>query len=287
MTCARTSQCESVTSHSPRHPMRVTGCKSPTGFSLSRRSAAWREPVRHYATGSATVEFIFLAPFILATMALVWDLREYVSYHTEIAREIYVAAEVVANETNTHPVTGDGPVGEVMRRTMEKLSPVGAGTIAVAVVTRGTVPVGASTTCNLTTDTCLPMVRTFWPPAATPDIGTWTDAGGILPPGGDCATFPQLLPPAGDHFPSDQPVLPNEISPDVSPPPPQEDWLSRKMRPQEWWVVVDSCLHPDGGLFGSFVLNGLRFFDISDSAFVLRKRAAWGSVHDISNCNWC
>ena len=220
-------------------------------------------------------------------MALVWDLREYVSYHTEIARELYVAGEVIANETNTHPVTGDGPIGEVMRRASEKLSWAGAGTIAVAVVTRGTVPVGASTTCNLPDDTCLPRVQTAWPPTANPDLGTWIDANGNLPPGGDCATFPSRLPPAGDHFPADLPVLPNEVPADVVPPPPQEDWLSRNMRLQEWWVVVDSCLHPDGGLFGGLVFGGLEFFDISESAFVLRKRAAWGSVHDLSTCNWC
>ena len=283
----RKAQCGLAPPVLPGYSLHGAGASSMPGIARFRRIGARPARARHDAAGSATIEFVFLAPFILLTMALVWDLREYVSYHTEIAREMYVAAELIANETDMHPVTGDGPVDEVMRRAMEKLAPVGAGTIAVAVITRGTVPVGASTTCNLPGDTCLPMVQTAWPPVADPDRGTWLDIDSTMAPGGDCATFPPLLPSPGGHFAAELPVLPNEVPPNATPPPAQEDWLSRNMRLQEWWVVVDSCLHPDGGLFGGFVLKGLQFFDISGSAFVLRKRAAWGSVHDLSTCNWC
>ena len=284
---ARTVQFDSAAPPLPKPQPLDAGGNALARLGSARGTAGSRASAAHCVTGTATIEFIVLAPFILLTMALVWDLREYVSHHTEIAREMYVAAEVIANEANAHPVSGAGPVGEVMRRAIAKLSSIGAGTVAAAVVTRGTIPVGASTTCNLADDTCLPMVRAAWPPAATPEEGTWADANGKFAPGGHCSTFAPRLPSAGAHFPADVPVLPNEVPADVIPPPAQEAWISRTMRPREWWVVVDSCLHPDGGLFGNVVLGGLQFFDTSDSDFVLRKRAVWASVHDISNCNWC
>ena len=284
---APVAQIDSAAPPSPKPQPLVEGGNASTRLETAVRGAGWRNSALRYATGSAAIEFIVLVPFILMTMALVWDLREYVSHHTEVAREVYVAAEVIANEVNAHPVTGEGPAGEVMRRTIEKLSSIGAGTISVAVVTRGTTPVGASIGCDLANDTCLPFVRSGWPPATAPDAGTWADAGAKFAPGGHCSTLPARLPDVGDHFPADMPVLPNEMPLNVDPPPPQEAWISRRMRLREWWVVVDSCLHSDGGLFGNVVLGGLTFFDTSDSDFALRKRAVWGSVHDISSCNWC
>ena len=169
---------------------------------------------------------------------------------------------------------------EVVRR----LGRDGAGRIAVALVTRGDRRAAASPIahpgCAVAGEWCLPRVAATWPPADTPEAGTWNA-------GGDCAGFTPPWPAAGEHFPADLPVLPDEASADTEPPPPQEDWLSRNLRPQEWWVVVDTCFHPDPGLFGGVALSGLEFFDISDSALVLRERAAWGSIHDYSSCNWC
>ena len=54
----------------------------------------------------------------------------------------------------------------------------------------------------------------------------------------------------------------------------------------EWWVVLDSCVHPDSGLLAELLVGlGVGVLDISD--FVVRRRAAWSSVHDLGDCTWC
>ena len=222
-----------------------------------------------------------MAPFILAMAALVWDLRQYIAYRTDVTREMFVVAEVIANETGT--TSADNPIPIAARRAMGRLADGGAGKVAVTVVTRGDRRLATATAPDLNCDTpgewCLPRVTAAWP-ATGGDEGTW---GG----GGDCAAFTTSLPAAGEHFPADLAVLPNEVAPDVSPTPPHQSWLSRNLRQEEWWVIVDTCVHPDPGLFGGWVLNGLAFFDTSRSALVFSRRAAWGSVHDYSDCNWC
>ena len=226
-----------------------------------------------------------MVPFVLVMMGLIWDLREYVSHRTELAREMYVVAEVIANDVGSSG--GDSPIETAVGRATDSLTGRGAGRISVAVITRGNRrDAGASDAhpdCADEANWCLPRVAHVWPPApphADADGGTWNDGGG-------CATFDPGLPNAGQHFAQDAPVLPNEVPADVTPRPAQEDWLSRNMRTQEWWVLVDTCFHSDGGLFGGMLLRGLRFFDIAQNAFVMHRRAAWGSVHDYSDCNWC
>ena len=244
-----------------------------------------RHGARPGHAGSATIEFLLMMPFMLAVMALVWDLREYISHHTQAARQMYVAAEVIANETEMDPVTGDGPIESVMRRVVdERLEPLGAGVLAVAVITRGTVPVGASSSCNLPDDTCLPVVHAAWPAPANPNLGRWAGGGGCQ---AFSSPYPLPLPLPGSHFPPGEPVLPNENPADAATPAPEDGWISRNLRPGEWWVIIDSCFHPDPGLFGGVIFQGLNFFDTSQSALILRKRVAWGSVHDLTNCKWC
>ena len=140
-----------------------------------------------------------------------------------------------------------------------------AGTIAVAVVTRGTER-GAGVPC-VADQWCLPRVALAWP--ASPDVGTWNTPG-------LCAAAGTSLPAQGQHFAADQHVLPNETGGGATAP---DAWISRNMRPTEWWVVVDTCLDPTPGLLWSGV-PGADLFDLS--GLVVRKRAAWGSVHDLS-----
>lgn len=217
--------------------------------------------------GSATVELVAVTPFALALAVFVLDVRTLVGFRTDLARETFALAEVIANETRTDPV------GTVMAEAMEEFERNNsAGTLAVAVVTRGTER-GTGVPC-VVDQWCLPRVALTWP--ASPDQGTWKTPG-------LCATAGTSLPSQGQHFPADQTVLPNENSDGATA---HQAWLSRNMRPTEWWVVVDTCLDPTPGLLSSGARGVVG--DLVDlSGLVVRKRVAWGSVHDLADCNWC
>ena len=214
--------------------------------------------------GSAAVELVAIMPFVLAIAAFVLDVRTLVGFRTDLARETFALAEVIANETQRNPVAA------VMGQAMAEFDDDSAGTLSVVVVTRGTER-GAGVPC-VADQWCLPMVALAWP--ASPDAGTW-NAPGL------CATAGTSLPAQGQHFPADQTVLPNENSDGGAA---HQAWLSRNMSATEWWVVVDTCLDPTAGLLWSGV-PGADLFDLS--GLVVRKRAAWASVHDLADCNWC
>lgn len=214
--------------------------------------------------GSAMVELFAITPFVFAFAAFVMDMRTLVGFRTDLARETFALAEVIANETQRNPMA------VVMAEAMAEFESNSAGTIAVAVVTRGTER-GAGVPC-VADQWCLPRVALVWPPS--PDAGTW-DTPGL------CAAAGTSLPAQGQHFAADQHVLPNETGSGATS---HQGWISRNMRPNEWWVVVDTCLDPTPGLLWSEV-PGANLFDLS--ALVVRKRAAWGSVHDLAACNWC
>ena len=216
--------------------------------------------------GSATVELVFITPLVLAVTALVWDLREVVSYRTDLAREMYALAEVVANQVDLNPIQ------PAMEQAMKRFEPDSAGTLAVAVVTRGTQR-SPGVACVDDEAWCLPMVTVTWP--ASPAAGAWNST--------DHCGGPGSLPAASVHFEADQQVLPNE-NPTGSTP--HEEWISRNMRPGEWWVVVDSCFDPNPGLLWGR-MSGFSDWLFDSSGLVLRRRAAWGSVHDLVDCVWC
>ena len=218
--------------------------------------------------GSATVEFLAVAPFVLVITLAFWDVRSYIAYRTDLARELFVAAEVIANELNANPIES------VMGEAIGRLAAVSAGSAAVAVVTRGTQR-GGGVACVDPNAWCLPRVALVWP--TTPADGLWNG-------GGDCANDPSVgrLPARGDHFGAVETVMPNENPGGAVP---QEDWLSRNMVPTEWWVVIDACFQPTGGLFTGAITAGIGAFDVTDQ--VLRRRAAWGSVEDRGSCAWC
>ena len=132
--------------------------------------------------GSAAVEFIVMAPFILAMMLLIWNLRQYTAYRTDVVREMYVAAELIANETGSS--ASDNPIPIVVERVMDKLGNGGSGTIDVALITRGDRRLATATVphpdCATPGEWCLPRVALKWPPHLS-GLGTWDG-------GGDCAS---------------------------------------------------------------------------------------------------
>ena len=250
-------------------------CPAEPGYGQRRPAGAGA--IDRRIDGSATVELVVMAPFILAVLALVWDLREYISYRTDLAREMFVVAELIANETDGNPMQGAMPPA------LNRLGANGGGTVAVAVVTRGEERWGgADEPCPDEAEWCLPRVVNAWPENAADGRFGMDEMAAV------CDNAPSRLPPAGAHFQRNEPVLPNENPQNADPAPVEPEWISRNMRPAEWWVVVESCFHPNPGLFfGRLVNLGIDLFDVSGAGFVLRKRAAWGSVHDRADCAWC
>ena len=257
-----------------RHPLRTSrtdGCSRRGTKAEAMRGTA--------ARGSATVELVVIVPFILVLLAAVWDLREHIGYRTELAREMYVVAEAIADDPE-----GAQPFELAVAQAEARLREFGAsGVIRAAVVVRGTERPGGE--ACLDGEWCLPMVTATWPPAVENPVGTWSRSDDNV-----CATggSNELPAPAG-HFASGQRVLPNEGADpdgDGSGVPPSEDaWISRNLRDTEWWVVVDTCVDPQPGLFIGHLANlGETMLDVS---FALRRRAVWGSIHDLADCEWC
>lgn len=227
--------------------------------------------------GSAAVEFVVLVPFILVLTAAIWDLRVFTAYRTDVAREIFVIAELIANGGGWSSETS---VENVVEAAARRLGETSAGILHVAVVTRATTR-HDGTACVNDDQWCAPLVAKAFYDYAFPS-GT-----------GECRNFPRVLPDEGDPFDVDATVLPFEnADPDGPGPevaPTVDAWVSRNLQPEEWWVIVDSCSHfgegPRSRLIGRRFMNmGLAWLDVSP---VMQKRSAWGSIDDFKDCNWC
>lgn len=209
--------------------------------------------------------------------AAVWDLRVFTAYRTDVAREIYVVAELIANGASW---SSRQSVEHVIGEAVARLGQASAGVLHVAVVGRATTR-HDTTPCTVDDEWCAPRV-----------VSAMYD--NVFPSGsGDCASFPQTLPDEGDLFAADAVVLPFEnADPDGSGPetaPTVDAWVSRSIRPDEWWVIVESCSHfgqgPRSRLIGRRVINlGLAWLEVTP---VMHRRAAWGSVDDLGDCVWC
>ncbi len=219
--------------------------------------------------GSATVEFVIFVPFLLAIMALVWDVREQLGFRTDTARQIHVAPAAAADEPE-----GTGPFAEAMERLTDLLDDDGvSGSISAAVVTRGATR-RDGTDCP-TDEWCPPVVGAVWP--TTDTDGAWARDGAT----GCAEAVANPLPAAGEQFAADVTVLPHEAGAGDD----ESAWLSRNLRPAEWWVVLDVCFEPRGGTFSGRLANlPMRLFTATP---LVRRRIAWGSIHDISACDWC
>lgn len=238
-------------------------------------------PARTAASGSATIELVVLVPFVLILLAAIWDLRAFIAYRTELARELYVIAATISDDFE-----GASPLESVVARAQTKFERTSvSGSIHAAVVVRGRVR-DDGTSCP-DGQWCPPTVTLAWPATAADTAGTWSRDSAR-----ECAgrTPGSVLPAAAAGFGATGIVLPNEgADPDGAGPetaPPVDEWVSRNMTDREWWVVVDICIEPQPGLFiGRLVNYADRMLDTR--SFAWRRRAGWRSVHDLADCDWC
>ena len=236
------------------------------------------------AAGSAAVEFVMMAPLVLILSAFIWDLRAYIAHRTDLAREVYVIAEIIAGAVADPFVpVPSASAPPILDEFIDRFARRGAGSLDVAVVARGPVR-RDGTPCPDPDGTagnwCPPRVFVRWP--ATPADGLWRDAGQRLPTGADCAPSASTLPDENVDLAADVSLLPNEASASAN----ESDWLSRRMFAEEWWVVVDVCLHPGPGVFtGRLIQAGYDALDFG--SYTTSFRAAWRSIHDAASCDWC
>ncbi len=233
-----------------------------------------------------------MAPLVLVFAAFIWDLRAYVSHRTDLAREAYVLAEVISDlaerdDAMTFVLERNSTAPTLLDAFVERLARRGAGSLDIAIVVRDDED-RAGNPCAVTPppSPCPPLVAQRWPwpnPATDPDR-LWSGPGGGAA-GGDCApaawdipvraAFLSSLPDEGDQFGSDRLMLPNENASSAV----EDQWFSRTIPSQQWWVVVDVCLHPGPGTFtGPLIAAGMNALDFG--SFVTRVRAAWASIHD-------
>lgn len=216
-----------------------------------------------------------MVPFFLVTLGAIWDLREYISQRTDLIRETYLAAEAMADQfaDNTPPFAAvlgpnsvpPGPLGTRLRAASV------AGSASAALVVRGTTLRDGTPCTNGTW--CPPTVARSWP--ATEAERIWDDGSAT-----GCSA-PNALPAVGTTFAATATVLPGEDAGGS----PEAAWFSRNMSDEEWWVVIDVCIHPRPGLFTGPLTNFVvRALDLS---FPISRRIAWPSVHDRADCNWC
>ena len=154
---------------------------------------------RGRAAGSATVELLVVVPFVLALLAAVWDLRQFIAYRADLAREMYALAEVVSNEPQ-----GGAPLEAAIAAAEQRFGPPRstAGVIHAIVMVRG--QERADGTACADGAWCPPLVQVAWPGSATNPAGTWPDGADnpCAPVGGSA------FPAPGTHFAAGQRVLP-------------------------------------------------------------------------------
>ena len=227
--------------------------------------------------GSAAVELVAILPFVLVLAAAIYDIRAFTAYRTDVAREIYTVAQVIAEADWPDP----SPLGNVMDQVIGRLERSSAGGVHVAVVTRGNER-SAGVPCPPVSDPppgnwCDPMVSFRWP--RPPDV--WSEwQGGCQAAAGTGFT----LPAEGVHFATGEAVLPNEDDGSAA-----NTWLSRNLTDEDWWVVVDTCSQFGSGtqlgLIGGRFVNFL--LPVLDAAVVMQRRAVWPSSRPLNECGWC
>ena len=254
--------------------------------------------------GGAALELMAITPFVVLLMVALWDVRAFTAFRTDIAREQYAVAELIAGGADW---ANEQAVGTAVRTAMNRLAVNSAGTMRVLVVTRlrdaaGPPAVEATNSAGRDCDTawdhdsdsetpdqlpwCEPMVlneiRPNPDPAPTATVPRWND-------GGDCAALASGLPAEGATFGATAVVLPHEgTAVQGATPPPASEWVSRNLQPSEWWVVVEICAHYGRGaqstLSGAFVNLGLETLGLPTT---LRRRVAWGALEPLDACAWC
>ncbi|MCY3596306.1 MAG: hypothetical protein OXG71_02555, partial [Rhodospirillales bacterium] len=182
------------------------------------------------------MELVVVVPFVLVLLAAVWDLRQHISFRTELSREMYTVAEAISDAPS-----GASPLESAVLAVEERFrTRSDSGRVRVVVAGRGTQRPGGIP-CPTPVTWCLPEVLAAYPASAADTVGTWSTGGSnICPSAGD------PLPAVGSHFAAGQRMLPQE---GMAPPSPEDTWVSRNLAEQEWWVVVEACIEPRPGLF--------------------------------------
>ncbi len=264
--------------------------------------------------GSASLELVLITPFLVVLMAAIWDIRAYTAYRTDVAREIYAIADLLA-------ATGDGDwdateksdaAQNIVNAAAARLDNSSVGWLRAVVITRlqddaGPPAVEATNSEGRDCDAAAAATDdpdTTWDDTTTPwcepevrwQIGraTWGDQGA-------CANIASEMPAQGVAFAADEPVLPHEdADPDGNgplPAPSADEWVSRSLQDDEWWVVVEVCSHfgrdanPNDGVSSpGLLLPGIERIGLGtaffDARLTLRSRAAWGALDALDECEW-
>ena len=242
-----------------------------------------RRPARRGARGSAAVELVLIAPFLLVLMAVIVDLRSLAAYRTDVARQQYAVVELIAGGNRWT----EAAVNNVVQAAMDRMGEFSAGTLRVVAVARGEGLRSDGVDCAVdTTSWCEPMVVK----EVRPDPDDDPTQPRAWQGGGDCAGLDSEMPAEGAMFGANDPLLPNEGVDGSAP----STWASRRLQEDEWWVVVEICSHfgggtSDPGLMGGVLVNiGL---DVFNASTTLRHRVAWGAItaleDDVEGCVWC
>lgn len=265
--------------------------------------------------GSASLELVIIAPFLVVLMAAIWDIRSYTAYRTDVAREMYTVAQLLTTAGRNDWTTDTqkrNAATNILAAAANRLDDRSVGWLRAVVVTRlqdvvGPPAVEATNSEGRDCDATVATVDdpdTAWDDTTTPwceplvrqEIGmqTWGDQGA-------CLDIPSQLPAAGATFAANQSVLPHEdADPDGNGPltaPPHQQWVSRSLIADEWWVVVEICSHfgrdanPNDDIDSpGLLLPGIERVGLGgnffDARLTLRNRVAWGALEELDECNW-
>ena len=255
-----------------------------------------------------------VVPFMLVLMAAIWDIRAYTAHRTDVAREIYAIAQMLAatgRDTWT-AAEQQSAATNILAAAANRLDDRSVGWLRAVVVTRlqdvaGPPIVEATNSDGRDCDAAAAATDdpgTTWDDTTTPwcdpqvrqEIGqrTWGDQGA-------CAAMQSRLPADGATFAANETVLPHEdADPDGDGPltaPTHDEWASRSLTDEEWWVVVEICSHfgRDANPNDDFDSPGLLLPGIEqlglgtnffDARLTLYSRVAWGAFDALDDCNW-
>ena len=269
---------------------------------------------RRRCAGSAAIELVAIIPFALILMAAIVDLRAFAAHRSDIAREIYTVAEIVAGAATWNAATAEAALRNTMQAARERLERNTAGWMRVVVVARprdnpgnppATPAVRAQNTDGAFCNPAAPTTPPFCEPEVLWELDTDPNTAGLQRAEwhsvGDCATVASSLPANGAQFPRGTPppnctgqVLPNECAdPDgdgPAPAPAHSDWVSRTLNSEEWWAVVEVCTHFAGGTSQVGLFEGAMAgfaMDAFSARAVLLRRVAWGALEPLNDCTWC
>ena len=192
-------------------------------------------------------------------MAAIWDIRSYTAYRTDLAREMYAVAEMLAAAGDADWTNAEQTAASlnIIRAAAARLDDSSVGWLRAVVVTRlqddaGPPVVEATNSEGRDCDDAVDGVDdpdTAWDETVAP----WWRAGSTVAnwPGRSGATkAPVRMSPLGCQPRVRRSPAPNKCcrtkapTPDGTGPllaPTHDQWVSRALGEDEWWVVVETC----------------------------------------------